>query len=150
MAISICRVAITDAPLHQRPREWRSDAGAVVEFYGVVRALEDGREIDGIQYEVHRAMAQHQLELVAERAAAEYQLSEVVIDHRVGFVPAGEPSLFLRVSSPRRKAAFEASESVVEELKKTVPIWKCPVFSARGGTAPETEILRGALPLQVS
>ena len=29
--------------------------GAVVDFWGVVRGIEDEREIDGIEYEAHRA-----------------------------------------------------------------------------------------------
>jgi len=29
-------------------------AGAVVDFWGVVRPIEDGREIEGIDYEAHR------------------------------------------------------------------------------------------------
>ena len=45
-------------------------AGAVVEFWGVVRELEDGREIEGIEYEANTTMAKHQLEKIAKRAAS--------------------------------------------------------------------------------
>ena len=38
-------------------------SGAVVDFWGVVRGLEEGREINGIEYEAHRAMAEHQMDL---------------------------------------------------------------------------------------
>lgn len=99
-----------------------------MDFWGVVRALEDGREISGIEYEAHQAMAQHQLELIAEAARAEFGLEEVVLQHRIGFVAAGEPSLFLRVASAHRGAAFEASAWIVAELKKKAPIWKRPLF----------------------
>ena len=40
----------------------------------------------------------------------------------------GEASLFVRVGSRHRAAAFQASVSVVDELKKRAPIWKHPVF----------------------
>jgi molybdopterin synthase catalytic subunit len=43
-------------------------------------------------------------------------------------VAAGEASLFLRVSSGHRGAAYEASAWIVSELKKKVPIWKRPLF----------------------
>ena len=99
-----------------------------MDFWGVVRALEDGREISGIEYEAHQAMAQHQLELIAETARAEFGLEEVTLQHRIGLVAAGEASLFLRVASAHRGAAFEASAWIVAELKKKAPIWKRPLF----------------------
>jgi len=97
-------------------------AGAVLDFWGVVRELEDGRKIEGIDYEAHEAMAEHQMKVIADAAA------QVVLHHRVGFVRTGEASLFLRVSAQRRAAAFEASKWIVDELKKKVPIWKKPAF----------------------
>jgi molybdopterin synthase catalytic subunit len=121
-------ILITTSPLQTRPNEWSGAAGAAVDFWGVVRALEDGRAISGIEYEAHQVMAQHQLELIAEAARAEFGLEEVVLQHRIGFVAAGEASLFLRVASAHRGAAFEASAWIVAELKKKAPIWKRPLF----------------------
>lgn len=103
-------------------------AGAIVDFWGVVRELEDGRKIDGINYEAHATMAEHQLRLIAEESAKNFQLKKVIIRHRIGFVSAGEASLFLEVTAGRRGAAFAASEWIVDELKKRVPIWKRPRF----------------------
>ena len=104
-------------------------AGAIVDFWGVVRELEQGREIEGIDYEAHVAMAEHQLKLIADAATEKFQLKRVLLHHRVGFVAAGEPSLFLRVSAQHRGAAFDASKWIVDELKKKVPIWKKPAFA---------------------
>jgi molybdopterin synthase catalytic subunit len=118
--------------------------GAIVDFWGVVRELEDGREIDGIEYEAHWAMAEHQLNKIAERALSDFALEFVVIHHRVGFVDAGESSLFVRVACQHRSEAFNASQSIVEELKKRVPIWKHPRFkisdrsAEKSGQAGET------------
>jgi len=100
----------------------------MIDFWGVVRETEAGAKITGIDYEAHREMAQHQLERVAEQAREKFQLTQIIIRHRIGFVPVGEPSLLVRVGSPHRAAAFRASASVVDELKKSVPIWKHPVF----------------------
>ncbi|PYL95859.1 MAG: molybdopterin converting factor [Verrucomicrobia bacterium] len=111
-------------------------AGAVLDFWGVVRELEDGRKIEGIDYEAHEAMAEHQMKVIADAAAETFRLNQVVLHHRVGFVRTGEASLFLRVSAQRRAAAFEASKWIVDELKKKVPIWKRPRF--------KTETRRGA------
>ena len=53
----------------------------------------------------------------------------MIIHHRIGFVPAGEASLFVRVTARHRRAAFEGSSQIIERLKQTVPIWKHPVYA---------------------
>jgi molybdopterin synthase catalytic subunit len=128
MAIWNSEILITDSPLPPPPHDWSSSAGAVVDFWGVVRAYENGQRISGIEYEAHRAMAQHQMERIATQARAEFSLEEIILRHRVGFVAAGQASLFLRVSSAHRAAAFQGSQRIVAELKRKAPIWKRPLF----------------------
>ena len=128
MANVVCEVLVTDASLDTPPNHPRGDAGAINDFWGLVRKLENGREIDGIQYEAHREMAEHQLRQIAGEAAEKFPLQLVIIHHRVGFIAVGEPSLFLRVATPHRGEAFRATQWIVDELKKRVPIWKRPRF----------------------
>ena len=128
MATWHSEILITTSPLQSRPNRWSGAAGASVDFWGVVRTLEDGRDISGIEYEAHQTMAQRQMELIAETARTDFGLEEVILQHRIGFVAAGEASLFLRVASAHRAAAFRASSWIVAELKKKVPIWKRPLF----------------------
>ncbi len=116
MANPVCEVLLTKALLKAPENDVDLAAGAVVVFWGVVRELEDGRKIEGIDYEAHQAMAQHQLRLVAEAATEKFQLKKVVIHHRVGFVRAGEASLFLQLWAQHRAAAFESSKWIVDEL----------------------------------
>jgi molybdopterin synthase catalytic subunit len=122
-------ILITTRPLQAQANIWSGRAGASVDFWGVVRTLEDGRTISGIEYEAHFAMAQHQMEMIANLAQAEFGLERVVLQHRIGFVAAGEASLFLRVTSAHRSAAYQGSAWIVAELKQKVPIWKRPVFA---------------------
>jgi len=128
MAISVSEISLTQAPLDLPRRENQLTSGAVVDFWGIVRALEDGREITGIDYEAHPTMAEHQMRRIAEKAVAKFDLARVLIRHRTGFVPAGEASIAVRVESARRLAAFKANEWIMDELKRAVPIWKHPVF----------------------
>ena len=107
------------------------EAGAIVDFSGVVRGLEGETEISGIEYEAHRAMAEHQLRRIAEEAISKHGLSRVLIHHRIGFVPAGEASVIVRVESSRRLAAFSANQAIMEELKRLLPIWKRPIFKEK-------------------
>ena len=140
MAISVCEVSITQAPLDLPARGNDSASGAVVDFWGVVRALEDGKEITGIEYEAHLAMAEQQMRHIAEIATDKFGLAKVVIRHRIGFVPAAQASVVVRVESARRLAAFSANQWIMDELKRTVPIWKHPVFKDRdvsGGTSAQ-------------
>jgi molybdopterin synthase catalytic subunit len=128
MAISVCEVSLIQTPLDLPVRENGPETGAIVDFWGVVRALEAGREITGIEYEAHLAMAEHQMRAIADAAADKFGLARVVIRHRIGFVPAAQPSVVVRVESVRRVAAFHANQWIMDELKRTVPIWKHPVF----------------------
>jgi len=129
MANPACDVLVTEAPLDAPPQSHRGDAGAINDFWGVVRRLEDGHEIEGIEYEAHREMAEHQVRQIAEQAAEKFRLQLVIIHHRIGFIAVGEPSLFLRVASPHRSEGFRAGQWIVDELKKKVPIWKRPAFA---------------------
>ncbi len=128
MANVVCEILVTETPLKELPRNYHSHAGAVIEFWGVVRGIEAGCEIDGIDYEAHREMAGHQLKRIAERAADQFGLTQVIVQHRIGFIATGEPSLFLRVASPHRGEGFRASQWILDELKKNVPIWKRPRY----------------------
>jgi len=131
MANPVCEVLITEAQLSLPENRVDPAAGAAVDFRGIVRGSEDGREIEGIDYEAHHEMAEHQLKEIAEQAAIEFGLRSVIIHHRIGFVAVGEPSLFARGCSGHREAAFQASRWIVEELKKKVPIWKRPRFKRK-------------------
>src|SRR5437764_11795165 len=128
MANSVPEVLLTEARLEMPKEDVDPSSGAVIDFWVVVRGLEGGREIDGIDYEAFEAMAEHQLRIIADAAAEKFRLNQVLLHHRVGFVGAGEASLFLRVTAQHRAAAFEASKWIVDELKKKVPIWKKPRF----------------------
>ena len=129
MANFVCEVLLTEGPLEAPPQNHHGDAGATFDFWGMVRRLEDGREIEGIEYEAHREMAEHQLRQIAEQAAENFRLRVVIVHHRVGFIAVGEPSLYLRLASLHREEAFRASQWIVNELKKKVPIWKKPRFT---------------------
>jgi molybdopterin synthase catalytic subunit len=127
MANVVCEISVTKTPLAVRMSDIPG-AGAVVDFCGVVRPIEDGSEIEGIDYDAHREMAEHQLKRIAEQAAERFELKVVIVHHRLGFIAVGEASLFLRVASPHRSEGFRASQWIIDELKKKVPIWKQPRF----------------------
>ena len=126
MANPVCEVLLSGTRLVPPPDDYPAETGAVVDFLGVVRGMEEGAEISGIDYEAHRQMTEHQLRAVANEAATMFQLKQITIWHRLGYVQAGEASLFVRVGSSHRAEAFRAAGWIVDELKKRAPIWKHP------------------------
>ncbi|MDQ6656355.1 MAG: molybdenum cofactor biosynthesis protein MoaE [Verrucomicrobiota bacterium] len=146
MPTEVCNILLTRAPLEAPPLANLTEAGAIIDFWGVVRLHEAGAEIAGLEYEAHAAMAEYQLRSLASEAAARFQVTETLIHHRIGFVGVGEPSLLVRVASRHRAAAFEAGQWVVDELKKRVPIWKHPRQERPGDSLPRADsAVTGAL-----
>src|SRR2546423_1768482 len=139
MAISVCEVSITEAPLDLPAQNDDPQAGGVVVFWGAVRATEDGREISGIEYEAHPEMAEHQMRIVAESAAKKFEdAREIFIRLRIGFVGAGEPSVVVRVTAGHRGAAFATHQSITDELTREVPSWTHPGFKTAAAPALTT------------
>ena len=51
-------------------------------------------------------------------------VGRVALLHRTGVVELGDAAVVVAVSSPHRAEAFEAARFAIDELKRTVPIWK--------------------------
>jgi molybdopterin synthase catalytic subunit len=127
--MQFCDIRITKQPLDAVTFSFSRIEGAVIDFFGVVRAIENERTIEGLEYEAFEPMAERQLTLIADEARDQYGLLSVTIHHRIGFVAAGEPSLFVRVTARHRQEAFQASMQIIERLKQLVPIWKHPIYA---------------------
>ena len=140
MVSPVCEVFLTGTRIATPAKTAPIETGAVMDFWGIVRGLEGGAAITGIDYEANRAMAEHQLREIAKEAAGTFELKQIVICHRVGFVPVGEASLLVRVGTGHRAAAFRAIEAVMNELKLRAPIWKHPQFRADALARPDDEI----------
>jgi molybdopterin synthase catalytic subunit len=136
MANPVCEVVLTEAAL-QPADEAQAGSGAVVDFFGVVRPLEHDREIRGIKYEAHPEMAPHQLDQIAREAINKFGLDSAIIRHRVGFVHAGEASVFVRTTSHHRAESYRANQWIMDQLKERAPIWKRPEFKTSGRIGPD-------------
>jgi len=102
----------------------KTDIGAHAIFLGQIRAdQKEAGVVTGIEYSAYEEMAEDAFHKIREAAFEKFELSCMHIYHSLGVVPTGEISLFVFVSSPHRRAAFEASEYIVEEIKANVPIF---------------------------
>ncbi len=119
--ITLCQEALKPAV---PPFPEDGATGAIVEFYGIVRGQEQGREIDALHYEAYEEMARRQFEKIIAELSVSYSIQSVAIMHRIGSVPVGQPSLHIRVRSAHRAEAFAFASQLIDRMKQDVPIWK--------------------------
>ena len=98
--------------------------GATVTLDGYVREWTKGRRTLYLVYEAYAPMALSELERLGRTAHERFQIAHIGVVHRTGRLEIGETSVVISVSAPHRRAAFEACEWAIRELKRTVPIWK--------------------------
>lgn len=111
------------------PPETRTGVvGAWLCFEGIVRALEDGRPLQGLDYQVYEPMATRQLTELAQAIRDSHNLLHIRARHSRGFVPVGECSFRLEVLAEHRKPALRAMDEFIDRMKQDVPIWKLPVW----------------------
>jgi molybdopterin synthase catalytic subunit len=101
-----------------------NSAGAVVLFLGTTREFTHGRQTASLDYECYAEMAEQKLAELEALARQRWPLEGCAIVHRIGHVPIGEASVAVAVSTPHRRAAFEAGQWLIDTLKEVVPIWK--------------------------
>ena len=103
-------------------------AGAIDVFIGTVRNQTKDKKVIRLEFEAYESMAIKELELIKERAFKKWPILKLAIVHAIGVLEIGAVPVVIAVSTPHRKDAFEACQFVIDELKKTVPIWKKEFF----------------------
>lgn len=98
--------------------------GAVTLFLGTVRNVNDGRAVTGIDYEAYGAMAESELQAIANEAVHAVPDLRLAVEHRVGTLVLGDISVAIAAGHAHRAQALDASRAVIEAIKKRVPIWK--------------------------
>ncbi len=122
-------VALTPAPLPVAAASaWvvRADCGATVTFTGTARDHAPGRPgVHRLEYEAYEEPAVARLQaLLAELRVRWPAVGRVALLHRVGVVELEDAAVVVAVSAPHRSEAFEAARYAIDELKRSVPIWK--------------------------
>ncbi len=99
-------------------------AGAIVVFVGTTREITGDRRTVSLDYEAFEELAVSELTRLGREAENRWGLTGCTIVHRLGNVPVEESSIVLAASAPHRRDALEAVGWLIDEIKKTVPIWK--------------------------
>ena len=120
-------VAVLDHPLDVvaiRATLTDPAAGSVVVFEGCARNHHEDRSVEELAYEAYPPMAEKELGRLREEALERFGLLRCLIHHRFGTVPLTEAAVVVGCASAHRQASFEAVAWIMDEIKKTVTIWK--------------------------
>jgi molybdopterin synthase catalytic subunit len=99
-------------------------AGAIAVFLGVVRNENAGKPVVLLEYEAYAAMAEKEMQRIAEEIAAELPGVKLCSLHRVGSLHVGDTAVICTASSKHRREAFKACRLLIDRIKARVPIWK--------------------------
>jgi len=105
--------------------------GAIVSFVGLARPeSKQGEAVDALVLEHHPTLTRRSIEEIAVACAQKFDVSHVRVVHRCGTVPAGEPIVFAGAASLHRRAAFDATDYLMDRLKTEAVFWKREVGEA--------------------
>ena len=124
-------ITLTDTPIDTQAviaAVQADSAGAINVFIGIVRNQTQAKPVTQLDFEAYDSMAVKKMKEIAEEAAARWPIQKVAIVHRKGALQVGETAVVIAVSTPHRKASFEACEYIIDTLKQVVPIWKKEIF----------------------
>lgn len=120
----LCRLVATD------------HTGAIVSFQGTTR------DVERLDYDAYAGMAEQKMVAILEAAIAKHEVEGAAVEHRIGAVPLGEPSVVVAVASAHRGPAFTAAREVIDRLKEEAPIWKREIEGEQAawvdGTTPRS------------
>lgn len=119
---------ITDSKI-EPPKTVHAQAGARVVFEGIVRDHNEGRAVEQLEYEAFKELAEDEGTKIIEEAKTKFDVISVSCTHRVGLLEIGDTAVWVEATSAHRKAAFDACQYVIDEVKSRVPIWKREVYT---------------------
>ena len=116
----------------QQAMEFVTDekCGAAATFVGVTRSdVVENKRVTALEFEAHVKLAESVMhQIIDEYRAKKPNLVHVFVHHRLGVVPAGEGNVVIAVSSGHRRAAFQALENIMDQLKAKLPVWKKEIY----------------------
>lgn len=98
--------------------------GAIVNFVGVVRDLNEGEQIAEMELEHYPGMTEKALEDIIAEARSRWDFFDALVIHRVGPLKPLDQIVLVAVTSAHRGEAFAACEFIIDYLKTQAPFWK--------------------------
>jgi molybdopterin synthase catalytic subunit len=105
------------------------EAGAILQFVGVVRNnTNSSKEVIGLFYEAHEALAIKKITEIVAEAKEKYNLVAAQCTHRVGKLNVGQKAIVVTTAGAHRGETYEANRYIVDRVKYEAPIWKQELF----------------------
>ena len=94
--------------------------GAILTYLGTVREFPSG---SGLEFADDKSAIQ-KLEEIEKRAIGRFDIEDVAIIHRVGFLGVSENILLVAVSASHREPALDACRSIINDIKDFHKSWR--------------------------
>ncbi len=103
-----------------------SSYGASIIFNGMVRNINENKEVVGITYDSHDELVLKSFDEIYNETTEKLKIIDkaVFIQHVKGYVGLGETSIIIAVACKHRDETYILSRYIIEEIKKRSPIWK--------------------------
>ncbi len=105
-----------------------SSCGGIAVFVGTVRDSTQNKNVSQLDFSTYKPMAIKEMQKIAKLALDKFPIKKIAIHHAEGLLQIKDVPVIIAVSSPHRKAAFDACQFAIDTLKETVPIWKKEYF----------------------
>ena len=101
-----------------------NEIGAVTNFIGYVRNINNNKKVKSIYVEVYEEMAIKSLKKICENAKNKWNLIDYLVIHRFGNLSINDKIVLVSTFSKHRKESFESCNFIMDYLKKEAPFWK--------------------------
>jgi molybdopterin synthase catalytic subunit len=98
--------------------------GAIAAFIGTVRDVNVDAAVDTMTLEHYPGMTESALDDIVAEAKRRFDVSDILVVHRVGTLAPGDQIVLVVVTGAHRGQAFEACEFTMDYLKTRAPFWK--------------------------
>ena len=99
--------------------------GAESIFVGRVRNENSGKKVTAVTYDAHDQAVIKSFQSICNDAKSKFDnRASIFLEHAKGYVPVGEISILIAVSTGHRDEAFKICRYILEEIKHKSPIWK--------------------------
>ncbi len=99
--------------------------GAETIFIGRVRNKNSSKKVTAVTYDAHDQAVIKSFKLICNHAKSKFDKNaSIFLEHAKGYVPVGDISILIAVSSEHRDESFKICRYILEEIKHKSPIWK--------------------------
>ncbi len=111
----------------------KSSSGAMVVFAGLVRdhtKTKDKqiKQVKALEYTAFEPLANQIIQNIINDAKKKFQLTDIFVLHRIGFLNLEEIAVIVITTSAHRKECYLGNEYIIDRIKYEAPIWKKEYF----------------------